>query len=653
MCGLTGLLEAGASAGPAALEAAVRGMAGTLEHRGPDDAGTWVDGDAGVALGFRRLAIVDLSPEGHQPMRSASGRYVIVFNGEVYNFGALRAELEREGRAPQFRGHSDTEVMLAAIEAWGLQAAVSRFVGMFAFALWDRHERRLHLVRDRLGIKPMYYGWSGDSFLFGSELKALRAHPRFRDDLDRDALALFMRHGYIPAPHSIYRSVRKLPPGTMLSLAAHVRAEPEPVAWWSVGDAARTGLAHPFAGSDDDAVERLHALLAEAVSLRMLADVPLGAFLSGGIDSSTVVALMQAQSARPVRTFAIGFAEAGYNEAPHAAAVAKHLGTEHTELVVSPADALGVIPRLPSMYDEPFADSSQIPTYLVSALARRSVTVSLSGDGGDELFGGYSRYPETQELWRRASRLPAGARRGAAALMERTPAALAEAVLGPSGFAPRRFRRSSPQYTLTRGAEVLRASSAHELYHLLMSHWRAPDSLVLGASEPSPFWRSPAGAPSFRDLTEWMMYVDQRTYLPDDILVKVDRASMAASLEARVPLLDHRVVEFAWTLGARFRQREGQGKWILRQVLERYVPRAMFDRPKMGFGVPIAAWLRGPLRDWADTLLDPARLAAEGYLAPGPLRAMWEEHRAGRADRVSYLWGPLMFQAWLEEQRRA
>ena len=649
MCGLTGFWETSARRAGADLCQTVRRMAGTLHHRGPDDGGEWAEARAGVAFGFRRLAIVDLSPAGHQPMTSASERYVIAFNGEVYNFEALRAELTGQNAAPAFRGRSDTEVMLAAIEAWGLEAAVRRFVGMFAFALWDRQERILHLVRDRLGIKPLYYGWAGDTLLFGSELKALRAHPAFRPEIDRDVLTLLLRHNYVPAPYSIYKGIRKLPPGTILTLRGGGEATPVP--YWSARDAAAAGLADPFSGSEAEATDRLDALLREAVGLRMVADVPLGAFLSGGVDSSAVVALMQAQSARPVQTFSVGFRESGYDEAPFAREVANHLGTDHTELYVSPEDAQAVIPALPAMYDEPFADSSQIPTFLVSQLARRSVTVSLSGDGGDELFAGYNRYFAGRRLWDRMDRMPPALRRAAAGALTAVPSRTVDALARQiHPLLPRGLRHGGLSGKVAKTADILRADCPDAMYGTLVSHWTDPAALVLGEHVGEPptaltgedRWAGPT------DLTQRMMYMDQMSYLPDDILTKVDRASMAVGLEARVPLLDHRVVEFAWRLPLSLTLRDGQGKWLLRQVLYRYVPREMIERPKMGFGVPLDSWLRGPLRPWAEALLDENRLRDEGFFDPAPIRARWAEHLSGRRDWQSHLWGVLMFQAWHE-----
>lgn len=654
MCGIAGYWQSAPFDGTAA-RAVIERMSSAIAHRGPDDSGAWLDADAGIALGHRRLSVVELSAAGHQPMASASGRYGVVFNGEVYNHNELRVRLEREaGHTLPWRGHSDTEVLLAAIESWGVTRALQAAVGMFAFALWDRRERTLTLARDRLGEKPLYYGWqssgSDRALLFGSELKALRAHPAFTAGVDRDALTLFMRLGYVPAPHTIYRGIRKLPPGTLAVLRAP-DAEPDIQPYWSAQDVMLCGHRSPLDLDPEEAVDRLEALLRDAVRQQMVADVPLGAFLSGGIDSSTVVALMQAQSTRPVRTFSIGFHEPGFNEAEHAKAVAAHLGTDHTELYVTPAQAMQVVPRLPAMYDEPFADSSQIPTHLVAQLARQHVTVALSGDAGDELFCGYSRYLLAQRLWQRIRAVPVPMRRAAAAMIaavsEPTWDRIAE---GLGHLLPMSERFARPGEKLHKGARAMAAGSSDALYLNLVSLWADPGTLVLGAREPRTVLTG-ANTP-LRELpdVQRMMAFDLLTYLPDDILVKVDRAAMAVSLETRVPLLDHRVIEFAWQLPMALKLRDGVGKWALRQVLYRHVPRALVERPKMGFGVPIDSWLRGPLRDWAEALLDPHRLEADGLLAVEPIRRAWKQHLDGSANRQYPLWNVLMFQAWLREQ---
>jgi asparagine synthase (glutamine-hydrolysing) len=583
-------------------------------------------------------------------MLSASGRYAIVFNGEVYNAPALRAELTDKGLAPAFRGRSDTETTLACVEAWGLEASLSKFIGMFAIALWDRQERALFLVRDRLGVKPLYYGQFGRAFLFGSELRALRAHPAFRAEVDRDALALYLRHNCVPTPYSIYCGVRKLPPGTYLRVDTAASHAPVPTPYWSAREAADAGLREPFAGSEAEMLDQLDALLRDAVALRMVSDVPLGVFLSGGIDSSLVTALMQAQSGRPVRSFAIGFEDEAYNEAGQAASVARHLETDHTELIVTAEQALATVPQMAGLYDEPFADSSQIPTYLVSQMARRHVTVSLSGDGGDELFGGYNRYFEGRALWNKLKRLPRGLRGVAGAALGAVPPRRWDGIFSALKPALRGGARvSQPGEKMSKLAGVLSVESADALYCRLVSHWRDPAGIVLGAVEPPTALTAFGGQPEIEDITHRMMYLDTVTYLPDDILVKVDRASMGVSLEAREPLLDHRLLEFAWRLPVTDKVRGRVGKWALRQVLSRYVPPALTDKPKMGFGVPLASWLRGPLRDWAEDLLDERRLRSDGFFDPRPIRQRWSQHLAGARNRHYELWDVLMFQSWLAD----
>jgi len=628
MCGFAGFFDSSPRASAAEMEAVASRMAARLQHRGPDDAGAWIDADAGVAFGFRRLSIVDLSPQGHQPMRSPSGRYVIALNGEIYNHRALRAELERAAQRPNFRGHSDTEVLLAAIDRWGVDGALQRCAGMFAFALWDCEKRKLHLVRDRLGERPLYYGRMGRTLLFGSELKALQAHPAWRGEIDRDVLTLLFRFNYIPGPFSIFKNIRKLPPGTIVSIDESVEL-PAPVEYWSAHRAVTAGMTNRFPRGEAEAAERLEALLREVIRDQMVADVPVGALLSGGIDSSTIVALMQAESARPVKTFTIGFYEDRFNEAAHAKEVARHLGTDHTEHYLTPEDALGVIPRLPLLYDEPFADLSQIPTFLLAAIARRKVTVCLSGDGGDELFGGYHRYFYGRRIWKSARWIPLGARRATSRLVQK--------------FAP----GSRAGQKLAKLAELLDADDPRALYLRFMSHWRAPAVLVPGAAEPATVLTN-GHRPKLADFVEEMMLADLVGYLPDDILVKVDRASMGVSLEVRVPFLDHRVVEFAATLPMSMKAASGQGKRLLRKVLDKHVPRDLVERPKWGFAPPLASWLRGPLRPWAEELLDEKRLRSQGILDPAPIRARWREHFAGRRDWNCSLWGVLMFQSWLD-----
>ena len=651
MCGISGFLDTSRRRGANELRDIVLGMANCLRHRGPDDFGAWVDAAAGIALGHRRLSILDLSPLGHQPMHSASGRYTLSFNGEIYNFRALRAELEGLGHS--FRGHSDTEVMLACFVQWGVRQAVQRFTGMFAFALWDREERLLYLARDRFGEKPLYYGWMGRTFLFGSELKALRAHPDFKADIDRDALALYFRYGYIPAPYSIYRGVSKVLPGTVLTMAPEAGSSPTVTPYWSVRTVAEQGNANPFTGTETEAVARLDELLRDAVKLQMEADVPLGAFLSGGVDSSTIVALMQAQSTQPVRTFSIGFHETAFNEAPYAKAVAKHLGTAHTELYVTPEEAMAVIPRIPMLYDEPFADPSQIPTFLVSQMARRDVTVSLSGDAGDELFAGYNTYFWGLRIWNHIGWMPQSLRAlSARGLTMLSPSSWDSLFRMIEPILPKRLRQRNFGSKFRAMAGLLPAESAEALYRAILTHWEASGSLVIGASGSPTLLTDRTQWKNSPNLLQYMMYHDAVMYLPDNILVKVDRAAMGVSLETRIPLLDHRVVEFAWQLPASMKIRDGRGKWILRQVLSRYIPPALIDRPKMGFGVPIGAWLRGPMKEWAEALLDEKRLKGQGFLDPDPIRDKWDEHLSGKSDWKVPLWSALMFQAWLEHEQQ-
>lgn len=656
MCGFVGLFH-GAGAERGATLGVLRNMANAIVHRGPNSDGYWADDEEGICLAHRRLAIVDLSPAGAQPMASVSARYVLSFNGEIYNHLRLRDELQSEGKVISiWRGHSDTETLLACFDAWGIQATVAKCIGMFAFAVWDTHLLNLTLVRDRLGEKPLYYGWQGQGdaavFLFGSELKALKQHPAFSADIDRNALCLFMRHSYIPAPYSIYQGIAKLEPGCLVTVSAAQR-RPVLQRYWSAAQVALAGVATPFVGTPTQAVDALEELLKSAVQQQMMADVPLGAFLSGGIDSSTVVALMQAQSAQPVKTFTIGFNEAGYNEAVHAKAVAQHLGTDHTELYVTPQQALDVIPKLPHLYCEPFADSSQIPTFLVSQLARQRVTVSLSGDAGDELFGGYNRYVLADKLWRRLSKVPVAGRRWAAQGLRAVSPSTWSAMAKPlQALLPLSLRQANLGDKLHKAAGVLASGSVDALYLGLVSHWDDPASVVIGGTESSTLLTGNAPVLDGLDDIQRMMALDTLTYLPDDILVKVDRAGMGVSLEGRVPFLDHRVVEFAWSLPQSLKMRNGVGKWVLREVLYRHIPKELIERPKMGFGVPIGDWLRGPLRDWAENLLDEARLQREGYFHPNPIRQKWTEHLSGARNWQHHLWGVLMFQAWLEENQQ-
>lgn len=661
MCGIAGFLGAELEGDEPQWRAVLEAMATTVRHRGPDGDGIWLDLPAGVGLAHRRLAILDLSGAGAQPMRSVSGRYWIVFNGEIYNFRELAAELAVLGT--RFRGHSDTEVILGAVECWGLERTLERLSGMFAFALWDGQERQLHLARDRLGEKPLYYGVRNRALLFGSELKALRVHPAWSGEICREAVPLLLRYGYIPAPYSIYEGIYKLPAGSCLSLRAADLAVQQNVApggargprsYWTVRAAAEVGLSAPWNGTPDSAVDALEQQLATVIRQQMVADVPLGAFLSGGIDSSTVVALMQAQSARPVQSFTIGFEQAAFNEAEHAEAVARHLGTDHTELYVSARDALEVIPRLPQIYDEPFADPSQIPTFLVSQLARRRVTVALSGDGGDELFAGYNRYLWTDRVWARHGDIPRAVRVLAAALLAAVPAPRLDRMfeLLARLLPVSALRQPNLGAKLHKLAAALRAGSSTDLYRMLVSYWQQPSLTVLGSREPAGDIRVDNVLAGTATLMDNLMYWDQTGYLPGDNLVKVDRASMAVSLETRLPLLDHRLVEFAWRIPVELKVRDGQSKWLLRQVAYRYIPRELLERPKMGFSVPVAAWLRGPLREWGEDLLAPERLARQGLLAPDAVRQAWDAHQRGRTDAGLMLWPVLMLQAWYDEQQQ-
>jgi len=621
VCGVAGFLQRGRLGEDAASVAAAMGRA--IAHRGPDHAAVWCDDEAGLAFAHQRLSILDLSPTGNQPMQSRSGRFVVTYNGEIYNFRQLRAELGDI----EWSGTSDTEVLVAAIERWGVRGALERLNGMFAFAVWDRQDRILTLARDRLGEKPLFYGVSGDTFLFGSELKALQAHPRFDGVLDRDALACMLRFDYVPAPLSIWKGIGKLASGHYVEISDGGRTVGLQIPYWSLTDAAIDGGANRF--NDRAEMEReLEQLLSDSVAMRMVSDVPLGAFLSGGVDSSVTVALMQAQSARPVRTFTIGFEDAAFDEAPKARAVAAHLGTDHTELYVSPQDALGVIPSLPRIWDEPFGDSSQIPTFLVSELGRRSVKVALSGDGGDELFGGYSRYRAIDRAWSKLGRIPFALRSG-----------LARAVSAAGGD-------SMIPGPLGRAANFMAAVNFEDLYRWRISRIGDPGRLLLDGPGGNCGAASFGPVPFLTDAVEKMMYIDTLTYLPEDVLTKVDRASMAVSLETRAPFLDHRVVEFAWRLPQSERMAPDGGKRILRAIGARHLPADLFNQRKMGFSVPVPAWLKGPLRGWAEDLLAPERLARDGIFQPAAIRQLWTDFLAGKPRHDRLLWNILMFQAW-------
>jgi asparagine synthase (glutamine-hydrolysing) len=648
MCGFAGFLTS-TSVSNDSLAGIANAMNDAIRHRGPDDHGVWVDAEGGIVLGHRRLSIIDLSAAGHQPMLSTSGRYILAYNGEIYNYAALRAEIETTGAAPEWRGHSDTEVLLAGIELWGLKVTLQRAKGMLALSLWDRQTRTLSLSRDRIGEKPVYYGWQGSGadrvFLFGSELKALKQHPDFQPEIDHGALTLFLRHNYVPAPYSIYKGISKLEPGTILTVSLE-RPEPQIESFWNLINIARSGQKKKFSGTANEAVDTLSNLALQAVDRQMVSDVPIGAFLSGGIDSSTIVALMQSQSAKPVKTFTIGFDEEAYNEAKHAKAVATHLGTDHHELYVDPKTALSVIPSLPDMYSEPFADSSQVPTFLVSKLARTHVSVSLSGDAGDELFGGYNRYAMTSSLWSKLAYVPRPMRTALA----KTLTSISPTVWDKMGgkLAANKFRVFGDK--VHKGANVLDSVSAADLYLRLTSQEQDPSSWIKGGHEPPTYLNGNRPDLTPLDDVQSMMALDGISYLPDDILVKVDRASMAVSLESRVPFLDPDVVEFAWSLPLEYKIKDGVTKWPLRQLLYRYVPQSLIDRPKMGFGIPIDAWLRGPLIDWAEELLDEAKLSQDAIWDVGKVRSAWTEHLSGKRNWSSKLWSILMFQAWYRAQ---
>jgi asparagine synthase (glutamine-hydrolysing) len=659
MCGIAGFLLP-ASGTAERLAEGVRRMADVLQHRGPDGGGVWMDPPCGMAMGHRRLSIIDLSEAGAQPMVSACGRFVLTLNGEIYNHLELRARLQQEAHAPGWRGHSDTETLLAGISAWGLETTLRRCVGMFAIAMWDRQLKRLSLARDRFGEKPLYYGWArgadGHTFVFGSELKALRAFPDFSSVVSRDALRQYFQFLYVPAPWSIYEDARKLEPGHLLEIDASAprTSWPRTRPYWDASTAIENAVAQPLS-DENAALDVLETTLRDAVRLQMISDVPLGAFLSGGVDSSLIASFMQQESGTRVKTFTVGFEEAGFDESSNARAVAEHLGTEHTEMFVTAAEARDVIPMLPEMYDEPFADSSQIPTHLVCRAARRHVTVALSGDGGDELFGGYNRHFWAPLLWKRLSVLPFPLRHRLGRAIQRVPRHGWDSV----GSLINRWRPGAAGVSLLGSKAHKLATSLRfsrdpdDMYMSLVSAWPDADLLVLapdGWTRPVRPWTD-APPVGLKEQGEHMMYRDLRSYLPDDVLCKVDRAAMACSLETRAPFLDHRVAELAWRLPVDMKLRGTTGKWALRQVLYKHVPARLIERPKAGFSIPIGQWLRGPLRSWAEALLQPGRIAADGFLRPEPVRQLWAEHLGGSADRSPELWGVLMFQAWLERTR--
>lgn len=631
MCGLTGFLNSPTSLTDKDARSTLKRMTDSIIYRGPDSEGFWYDLNDKIALGHRRLAILDLTESGHQPMLSDDDRYVMAFNGEIYNHLEIRQEIESSIPTIIWKGHSDTETLLKAIQVFGWEKTLQKLVGMFAIALWDQQQKELTLARDRMGEKPLYWGWSGETLLFGSELKSLKAHPAFNGEINRDALALLLRYNYIPAPYSIYGGIEKLLPGHFVKIKiGQTREDVSPVSYWGLKETVKKGISAPFIGSDAEAIDLLEHTIKQSLVGQMAADVPLGAFLSGGVDSSTIVALMQAESKQPIKTFAIGFDEPGYNEAEYAKAVAEHLGTEHTEFYVTAKDALEVVPLLSSIFCEPFADSSQIPTYLVSKMAKQHVTVALSGDAGDELFGGYNTYQLLPKIWKIISPLPTPVRKLATKLLSGLP---------------------MPE-KLLKLVEVLPVDNRAEFYNLVISHWKNSEQLVIGARKVPTALTDKSQWSNVDSFEEWMMSIDAQQYMVDDILVKVDRAAMANSLEVRVPMLDHRVVELAWQLPIDMKIRDKSGKWVLREVLYKYVPKELIERPKKGFSIPLAQWLRGPLREWAEPLIAEKRLREEGYFYPDKIRQAWQEHLQGNKDNSSRLWSVLMFQSWLENQKK-
>jgi asparagine synthase (glutamine-hydrolysing) len=650
MCGITGFFDMKSTTSNV-INSTLLKMSDTIKMRGPDDFGIWSNLDNGIGLAHRRLAIQDLSDAGHQPMHSPSGRYTIVFNGEIYNHKKLRIDLEQDQLSTFWRGHSDTETLLAGFDAWGIKKTLEQSVGMFAFAVWDKQNATIILARDRVGEKPLYYGWQNGVFLFGSELKALKAHPAFQGVINRDTLALYMRYGYIPAPYSIYQDIKKLPAGKILTLSVHNK-EIKIDTYWSAIGVAIDGVNSPFTGSASEAVSTLESLLIDAVQQQTLSDVPLGAFLSGGVDSSTIIALMQQQAGEHIKTFSIGFHEDNYNEAHYAKSVAQHLGTDHTELYLTAQDCLNIIPQLPSLYDEPFSDNSQIPTYLVSRLARNDVSVSLSGDAGDELFAGYNNYYMVNNFWLKMSKFPLPLRKIASRLITLISPNIYNAIISVLQYSKSITRLDyNIGDKIHKGANILGSNSIGDLYKNTITLWNNSENIVFKAKELETFFEKTMLELSSLNKIERMMLLDLLLYLPDNILCKVDRAAMGISLETRVPFLDHRVVEFAWQLPMKYRFREGQSKWVLRQVLYKYVPKELIERPKKGFSLPIDSWLRTSLRNWAENLLDESRIRQDGYFNPIPIRQKWKEHLSGQRNWQNHLWCVLIFNQWVDHQK--
>ncbi len=645
MCGITGYWDTSNRIEQSDL----LNMLDSIHHRGPDDDGIWIDHNNGIALGHRRLSVLDLSKSGSQPMSSKEGRYIIVFNGEIYNHLSIRESLKNDGVNINWDGHSDTETLVNAIQCWGINKTLQYTVGMFAFALWDRKKQILTLARDRVGEKPLYFGYLNKVLIFASELKAIRKHHSFNNDIDRNALTLFFRHNYIPCPHTIYKDIKKLKPGTYIEFSDSGKKS-KVLEYWSAREIAEKGQLNTFKGDTYEAISELQRLLSSSISSQLISDVPLGAFLSGGFDSSMVVAIMQSLSNQPVKTFSIGFNEKEYNEAHHAKNVAQHLGTDHTELYVTPEQAMAVIPELPTIYDEPFADSSQIPTYLVSKLAKQHVTVSLSGDAGDELFCGYNRYLYTIKLWKNcSSSLPTPFRAALAGMLTTlSPSAINAVFNNLWRLLPNKYRINNMGNKLHKVADILSMNSPEKIYLNLLSHWQQPSDLVINGEEPNTIITDKSLWADLPNFESTMMYLDTMSYLPDDILVKVDRAAMAVSLETRIPFLDHKLIEFAWALPLSMKIRQGESKWLLRQLLYKYVPEKIIDRPKMGFGVPIDVWLRGPLKEWAENLIDDKKLQQQGFLNPSLIHEKWKQHLSGKANWQYLLWDVLMFQSWLE-----